>query len=150
MYLDESGISHYLHRPYGRSLKGQKVIGEVSGHRFLRQSFISALFNRRLTATLCFQGTCDTLLFNTWLKNILLPELKTESVIILDNASFHRSEETKKILKEAGHQLLFLPPYSPDFNPIEKYWANLKVKIRNLLPKFNKITDAIDAAFVSM
>ena len=125
------------------------MIGEVSGHRFLRESFISALFNHHLIATMCFQGTCNALLFNTWLKDLLLPELKPESVIILDNASFHRSEETKKIIKEAGHQLLFLPSYSPDLNPIEKYWANLKVKIRNLLPRFNKITDAIDAAFVS-
>lgn len=81
---------------------------------------------------------------------MLIPKLKPGQVLILDNASFHRSEESKKLVEAAECKLLFLPPYSPDLNPIEKCWANLKVKIRELLPKFKKFTDAIDVAIVAM
>ena len=126
------------------------MIGEVSGKRFARESFISALSKGKLLSPMCFQGTCNTDLFNTWLQKSLIPELKPKQVLILDNASFHRSEESKKLVKAAGCRLLFLPPYSPDLNPIERCWANLKAKIRELLPRFTKFTDAIDKAIVSM
>ena len=99
---------------------------------------------------MCFQGTCNTELFNAWLKQVLIPELKPGQVLILDNASFHRSETSKKLVEAAGCKLLFLPPYSPDLNPIEKCWANLKVKVRESLSQFTKFTDAVDEAILSM
>ena len=99
---------------------------------------------------MCFQGTCNTELFNTWLKQVLIPELKPGQVLILDNASFHKSEISRKLVEAAGCKLLFLPPYSPDLNPIEKYWANLKVKVRESLSQFTKFTDALDEAIVAM
>jgi transposase len=64
--------------------------------------------------------------FNQWLEHMLLPELSTGSVIVLDNASFDKSAQTRQLVEQAGCQLLYLPPYSPDLNPIEKLWANLK------------------------
>jgi len=150
IYLDESGINKYLYRNYGRGLRGKQVAGEISGMRFARESFISALSFGKFLSPMCFQGTCNTELFNIWLKQMLIPKLKPGQVLILDNASFHRSEESKKLVEAVGCKLLFLPPYSPDLNPIEKCWANLKVKIRELLPKFKKFTDAIDVAIVAM
>jgi transposase len=99
---------------------------------------------------MCFQGTCNTGLFNEWLKKMLIPNLTAGQVIILDNASFHKSEESKRLLEGVGCKLMFLPPYSPDLNPIEKCWANIKAKTRELLPKFLKLTDALDAAILSM
>lgn len=150
IYLDESGVSKYLYRDHGRAPRGEKVMGEISGTRFVRESFISALYEGKFLAPMCFQGTCNTELFNVWLKQVLIPELKPEKVLILDNASFHRSEESRKIIESAGCKILFLPPYSPDLNPIEKYWANLKVKIRELLRSVTKFSEAIDGAFASM
>lgn len=150
MYLDESGINRYIYREYGRSLRGEKVFGEISGTRFARESFISALSKGKFLSPMCFQGTCNTELFNTWLKKVLIPELKPGQVLILDNASFHRSEISKQLVEAAGCKLLFLPPYSPDLNPIEKCWANLKVKVKESLTQFTKFTDAIDAAIVAM
>lgn len=150
VYLDESGINRYIYRNYGRSLKGEKIFGEISGNRFARESFISALSNGKLLAPMCFQGTCNTELFNIWLRKVLIPELNPGSVLILDNASFHRSQESKKIIESAGCKFLFLPPYSPDLNPIEKCWANLKVKVRELLSQFSNLTEAIDNAILSM
>lgn len=150
MYLDESGINEYLHREYARSLKGKKVIGEISGKRFARQSVISALFGGKFLSPMCFEGTCDTSLFNTWLKQLLIPSLTPGQVLILDNASFHKSIESQKLVEAAGCQILFLPPYSPDLNPIEKYWANMKTKVRELLPKMENFTDALDSVILSM
>lgn len=73
-----------------------------------------------------FEGTCNIHIFNEWIKQFLLPILKKPSVIILDNATFHKARSTLQLVKEAGHRLLFLPPYSPHLNPIEKLWANIK------------------------
>ena len=99
---------------------------------------------------MCFKGTCDTSLFNVWLKQALIPNLIAGQVLILDNASFHKSIESQKLVKAAGCRILFLPPYSPDLNPIEKYWANMKIKIRELLPKTNTFAEALDSVILSM
>jgi len=104
------------------------VAGEISGMRFARESFISVLSFGKLLSPMCFQGTCNTELFNIWLKQMLIPKLKPGQVLILDNASFHRSEESKKLVEAAGCKLLFLPPYSPDLNPIEKLWLVMKAE----------------------
>lgn len=150
MYLDESGINEYLYRDHGRGVKGKKVPGEISGKRFARQSVISALLGGKFLSPMCFEGTCDSSLFNTWLKQLLIPSLTPGQVLILDNASFHKSVKSQKLVEAAGCKLLFLPAYSPDLNPIEKYWANMKVKVRELLPKVTKFTDALDRAILSM
>ncbi len=150
VYLDESGINQYLHRQHGRSLRGTKVFGEISGRRFGRQSVISALKDKKLLAPMCFEGTCDTNLFNTWLKQELLPNLTTGQVLILDNATFHKSAETRKLVESYGCEIVFLPPYSPDLNPIEKCWANMKNKIRELLPTVTTLSEAFDLAILSM
>lgn len=132
-------------------LYAEKIIGEVSGCRFARESVISAISGGgKFLASMCFQGTCDSRLFNIWLEKVLIPELKPGQALILDNASFHKSAESKKLVEEAGCKLLFLPPYSPDLNPIEKYWANMKVKVRELLPKFQNLTKVLNEAILSM
>lgn len=150
MYLDESGINQYLHRQHARSLRGKKVFGEILGKRFGRQSVISALKDKKFLAPMCFEGTCDTDLFNVWLKQELLPSLTPGQVLILDNASFHKSVATRKLVESYGCEIVFLPPYSPDLNPIEKYWANMKTKIRELLPTVPTLSEAFDSAILSM
>lgn len=150
VYLDESGVNQYIFRNFGRAARGEKVVGEISGQRFVRESFISALFQGKFLAPMCFQGTCNTDLFNTWIEKVLIPNLKPGQVLILDNASFHRSEKSKKLVEGVGCRLLFLPPYSPDLNPIEKCWANLKVKVRELLRSGQEFINSIDQAIVAM
>lgn len=73
-----------------------------------------------------FNGSCSTLLFETWVEKFLIKELKPNQVVIMDNAAFHKSKRTKDLIESVGCTVLFLPPYSPDFNPIEKFWANMK------------------------
>jgi len=148
--LDQSGINQYLYRQYARSTKGKQVFGEISGKRFGRQSVISALQGKKLLAPMCFEGTCDTDLFNVWLKQELISNLTQGQVLILDNATFHKSKTSRKLIEGCGCKILFLPPYSPDLNPIEKYWANMKTKIRELLPTVATLSEALDRAVLSM
>lgn len=150
MYLDESGMNEYLYRQHARSLRGIKVFGEISGKRFGRQSVVSALKDKKFLAPMCFEGTCDTDLFNAWLQQVLLPNLTPGHVLILDNASFHKSVTTRQLVESYGCEILFLPPYSPDLNPIEKYWAHMKTKIRELLPTITNLTDTFDRVVLSM
>lgn len=139
-----------MHREYGRGLRGKEVPGEISGKRFARQSVISALFKGKFFAPMCFEGTCDASVFNTWLKEMLIPNLIAGQVLILDNASFHKSVESQKLIEAAGCKILFLPPYSPDLNPIGKYWANMKKKVREFLKEAQTFSEALDKAVLSM
>ena len=108
---------------------------------------MAGLHNNKVVAPICYQWTKDSALFNFWLSNFLLPEIGKGKTVIIDNAAFHKSQETETIIKDAGCELIFLPPYSPDFNPIAKFWANLKKFIRNTIRQFDKLQDAIDNAF---
>ena len=130
IYIGESGIDKFISREYGGPAKGSKVIGEISDRRYTRESFVAALHQNKIIAPFCYKGTCDSTLFNFWLENFLLPALGPDYVVIMDNAAFHKSEQTKLLIKNAGCQLLFIAPYSPDLNPIEKFWGNLKPLFR--------------------
>ena len=128
---------------------GQPVFGAVSGKRYQRESFVAAKVNEKVIAPFCYQGTCDTNLFNFWVEWFLVPLLKPGQVVILDNATFHKSQKTKELVRTAGCRLLFLPPYSPDLNPIERFWANLKRTIRENLKKFKTLSETIDHSFLA-
>lgn len=113
-------------RRSGYAPKGHRVDGLVSGHQRPRTSLIAAHMDGRLREPLLFEGTCDTVVFNAWLKTRLCPRLTVQHLVIMDNAAFHKSPETAELIKATGATLLFLPPYSPDFNPIEHDFAALK------------------------
>ncbi|HAU1190315.1 TPA: IS630 family transposase, partial [Legionella pneumophila] len=148
VYIDESGIDTFIARDYGWSCRGKKILAEVSGRRYVRESFIAGLMpqSKKVVAPFCYSGTCDTTLFNCWLEQCLLPALGPGYTIIMDNATFHKSEKTKTLIHNAQCSLLFLPPYSPDFNPIEKFWANLKSFIRKIIGQFHSLSEAINYA----
>lgn len=149
VYIDESGIDKFISREYGWGFKGSKIIGEVSGRHYARESFIAGKLQNKIIAPFCYTGTCDSILFNFWLENFLLPTLGPGYTLIMDNAAFHKSENTKILIENAGCKLLFLPPYSPDFNPIEKFWAHLKAKIKKIIDRFSTLAEAIDEAFTN-
>lgn len=126
VYLDESGFDANTYRPYAWSKCGQKSYGERSGKRGTRTSLIAAKREKQLLAPVLFKGSTNALWFNQWLEEHLLPELKPNSTLILDNAPFHRKNDVFEIAEKAGHKVLFLPPYSPEFNRIEQDFAILK------------------------
>lgn len=126
VYIDESGFEPHAMRLFGYSPIGQRIYGLKSGQKRPRTSLLAAQIGRNLEAPLLFQGTCNTEVFNTWIEEQLLPLLHEKSLVIMDNAIFHKSQKTKDLIESKGAKLLFLPPYSPDLNPIEKKFGSLK------------------------
>ena len=92
VYVDESGIDYYVYRPFGWAKRGNLVYGEVSGKYYARESFIAAKCGSQILAPFCFRGTCNTELFNQWVEIFLVPSLIPGQVVVLDNATFHKSE----------------------------------------------------------
>ena len=120
------GIDEYVYREKARSPRGKRVYGKVSGKKYKRTNLIAAKCGEEILAPLEYQGSTDHALVEWWLVNMLFPLLATGCVVILDNASFHRKKALKKLAEEYGFTFVFLPPYSPDYNLIEKYWAWMK------------------------
>lgn len=132
MYVDECGLDESIQRSYVRAPIGQKVLEDISGNRTARTSIIAGLNQKNILAPWHFSGYCNTEVILTWVKNELLPTLRAGLTIIWDNATFHQSAQIKTLIESMGCKLIFLPPYSPDLNPIEHYWAKLKAHIRRI------------------
>jgi transposase len=108
---------------------------------------IAAWCKGHLLAPMSFKGYCDSALVETWVEQLLVPALQPGQVVVLDNASFHKSAALEEMIEQAGCKLLFLPPYSPDLNNIEKFWARLKHWLRRTSHQFEEFWDAVDHAF---
>jgi putative transposase len=104
------------------------VHGIRSGHTRPRTSLLAALIDNKLTAPMLFEGTCNAVIFNAWIEHMLAPHLDENCVVVMDNAAFHKSIKTRQLIYKTKARLLFLPPYSPDFNPIEQTFGTLKRK----------------------
>lgn len=121
--MDETGIDTYLHREHGWSLRGKPLMGTVSGRKFKRTGIVAAQMGKSIIAPLQYDGTMDSALFEVWFATRLLPNLPGNTLVVMDNASFHRKSKLLPLAQQAGIRLVFLPPYSPDLNPIEHFWA---------------------------
>jgi len=150
LYMDESGIDASLQRNYARAERGKQIISDVCGKKIARTSLIAAWIQHTtsLIAPYVFDGYTNATRFNGWLETCLLPELRSGQVVVIDNASFHQSKRTKEIIESAGCRWLYLPPYSPDFNPIEHIWAVLKAQYKTAKQQGCNHHDAINAAFL--
>ena len=147
VYVDESGIdpTNYKNRGWGQ--KGKVLLGKTTGKRFRRTNIVAGLNNKEIIAPMTFQGSCNTVLFTEWIKQMLIPALKVGQVVVMDNASFHKSPKIRALIESAGCKLIYLPTYSPDLNPIEKFWANLKRWINQHLPFMRDTHKAISFFF---
>ena len=146
-YVDETGIDTYLYREHGWAERGERIIGYVSGHKFRRTGIVAAKLGKRILAPLQYDGTMDSVLFETWFEQCLIPALPKYSVIVMDNPSFHRKNKLLALSRASAFRLVFLPPYSPELNPIENFWGWLKRNLRKTLSNHPSFDDALRSAF---
>ena len=129
---------------YGWCERGRRFEALKSGRRSGRVNMIAAYCQRNLMAPFTIVGSCNRVVFETWLETCLVPVLRPGQVVILDNASFHHGGRITQLVEQAGCRVLYLPPYSPDFNRIEKCWAWLKCRIRQCLPLLTCLREAME------
>lgn len=125
-WLDESGFAHDMPRTDGYSMKGERCYGSHDWGAKGRTNAIGALIDNALVAVGLLAGSVNTEVFTCWIERFLLPNIPAGCVIIMDNAAFHKGKEMQRLIENAGHILLYLHPYSPDLNPIEKKCAQAK------------------------
>jgi len=147
-YVDETGINKYLYREYGYGLRGVKVDGAIPGRKFERVSMVAAQCGDEILERHEYGGNMNSRLFEFWFM-LLLKVVPRGSVIIMDNAPWHRKKVLTAMAKAAKCRVIFLPPYSPDFSPIENTWANLKNWLRHHAKNFTMLSDAIFHYFKS-
>ncbi len=107
---------------------------------------IAALSQKKLIAPLSFEGSCNRQVFEKWLEEMLIPLLKPGQTIILDNATFHKSEKIRNLIENAECELKYLPPYSPDFNEIEHQWFPIKNRVRKMAYSSESFRERVDKA----
>lgn len=113
-------------RTHGYAPIGQRCVGTQDWHAKGRTNAIGALIGKVMLTISLFKSNINADIFTAWIDQDLLPKLPKNSVIVMDNATFHKRQDTQMLIKKAGHILLYLPPYSPDLNPIEQKWAQAK------------------------
>jgi len=143
VYIDEMGIDTFIYREYAYSARGAKVTGKISGKKFKRTSIVAAKIAKDIIAPLQYQGSMDSVLFEHWFEFHLIPLLPPNSTAVLDNASFHNKKRLALLAEKYGHRIVFLPPYSPHLNPIEKFWGWLKGKLKKVVYLFHSFNDAL-------
>jgi transposase len=116
----------------GWAPKGHRCYAAKRATRTARYNIIAALNKNLLFAPFLFEGYSNSQIYETYLKKILIPALRPGMVLVIDNARFHKSQRIIDLVESAGCKILFLPPYSPDLNPIEHYWSSLKSAIRTV------------------
>ena len=147
VYLDETGCEEFYSPQYVYSKIGIKVNVEVPGRKFSRTNIVAGLLNGKIIGEMLYKTNMNSELFEPYFENIFLPQIPKQSVIIMDNATFHRKNKLRELVKKHECFILFLPPYSPDLNPIEKKWANLKKWLRKNSKLSNSFFDAILSYF---
>lgn len=117
---------------YGRGLGGQRVIDYKSGKTRLSVALIGAICVTGIVGLLYGEWTTTGDIFSEFIRTQVVPKLRPGQMVVMDNATYHKVKEVKEAIEKAGAKLVFLPPYSPDFSPIEKMWSKLKQHLRRL------------------
>lgn len=147
IFLDESGVTTQMTRSYARASGGRRVHEGTPGGHWKILTILSALSLRGLLATMTIEEATDGDIFLAYVEQVLCPKLRPGDVIVLDNLSAHKVAGIGELIQAAGAELLYLPPYSPDLNPIEKAWAKLKQLLRSAKAR---TAEALDQAIAEL
>jgi len=132
VFIDESGIATDLVRRYGRARTGERAVGRAPYGRWERLTLFGGLSLKGLIACMSIPGAADTPAVVAFTEHVLVPALRPGQLVLMDNLSPHKAPRVRALIEAAGCRLLFLPPYSPDFNPIESAWSKLKTRLRGM------------------
>ena len=147
-FLDESGVNTDMTRAYGRAQGGERVVGSVPLNTPKSTTILSSICLSGNTNYTTYSGGTTGEKFVDYLKNNLIPTLGKDDIVIMDNLRSHHVKEVRETFEKAGIHFLYLPPYSPDMNPIEMLWSKIKAILRSLEVRINEaLPDAIASAF---
>jgi transposase len=130
VFVDESGTNLAMTPRYGRAPRGERVVGTAPRNHGPNTTLVAAMRLEGITAAMTVEGAIDRRAFDTFVTQILGPSLSPGQVVVWDNLSVHKSTVARQLIEAAGCQLLWLPPYSPDFTPIEQAFSKLKTALR--------------------
>jgi transposase len=137
VFVDESAVNTAMTRRYGRAPRGARAVDAAPRNYGSHTSVIGAVGLRGLVAALTLEGAVDTLCFDAYAERVLGPRLRRGDVVVLDNLGAHRASRIEEVAAERGAQVLWLPPYSPDFSPIEQCWSKIKAFLRGAKARTN-------------
>jgi len=147
VFLDECGVRTDLLRRYGRSPRGTRLHDHTPCSHWETQTVIATLRVTGVRAPAVFDGPIDAVSFQAYVEQVLVPTLRPGDVVVLDNLAVHKQPAVYRAIEAVGAQIRFLPPYSPDFNPIEQAFAKLKAFLRAARPRtFDQVLALVAAA----
>ncbi len=147
VFLDESGARTDMTRTRGRALKGVRVVEKVPAGHWTTTTMLAAVRTTGPLAGAMVSGATDTDVFLTWIEHALVPALRPGETVVMDNLPPHKSPGVRTMIESAGCRLLYLPPYSPDFNPIENLWSKVKSHLRSAAARtYDALQHAVTAA----
>ena len=148
VFLDESGVNIDMTRRYGRAVGKARAVDKTPENTPTNTTILSSVRLNGDTAYTTYSGGTTGDVFVDYLENILIPTLHKGDIVIMDNLRSHHVKKVAEVLEKADVKLLYLPPYSPDLNPIEKMWSKIKSILRKLKARtIQALPDAIDTAF---
>ena len=131
VFLDESAVNTAMTPTHGRAPIGERVVDSAPRNYGEQTSIVGALsYGRGLVATMTLTGAVDTLAFDAYLVRMLGPQLRRGDVVVLDNLNVHKASQVEGVAEGRGARVIWLPPYSPDFSPIEQCWSKIKTALR--------------------
>ena len=150
VFIDETWLSTSMTRRYGRAARGQRCIASAPHGHWKTTTFVAGLRHQQLTAPMVADGPMDGEMFLAYVRQFLCPTLRPGDIVILDNLSSHKVAGVQQAVAAAGARTLYLPPYSPDLNPIEKLFAKLKALLRGAAKRsidalWNQIGELLNA-----
>lgn len=146
-FIDESGAKTNMVRSHGRCLRGQRLLSSAPAGHWNTTTMLAAISLDGVHAPWTLDGAIDADAFLVYVEHVLVPTLEGGEIVVMDNLSSHKHPRVAQLIHAAGAQVWYLPPYSPDFNPIEEMWSKIKQILRSIAARtFDGLVEAIGTA----
>lgn len=150
VFLDEMGVLLGLMRTYARAAPGARAYDFKPFYRGSKVSVIGAITVSKVLAVMTMDGSMDAAAFEVYVSQCLVPQLWPGAVVVMDNLPAHKVEAIASLIEAVGARILYLSPYSPEFNPIEHWWSQLKTYLRQFSPTTSKMVDTVLATAIDL